>query len=331
MFRMTDIKVSCRGSGRVLFIGSLPEPTTGQSLACKVFLDELHKRYCVDVVNLSKASFKQGVNSWARILEVLKILRHVWKSSSTADVIYFTVSQSLAGNAKDLLIYSICFSRLDRMIIHLHGGAGMRQLMRGSFGLTRRLNEFFLKRLAAIIVLGQRDTVVFAGAEHQKDMKIVPNFAEDFLFSHPEQIQAKFDHALPLRILFLSNLLPGKGYTELFESFAALSPLNREMIQIAFAGAFESEAQKIQFLSLIAPFPQLRYHGTVHGEQKRALFSDAHVFCLPTYYPYEGQPISILEAYAAGCAVITTDHSGIFDVFADGINGFAVEKRSVAD
>ena len=67
---------------------------------------------------------------------------------------------------------------------------------------------------------------------------------------------------------------------------------------------------------------------TISGEAKRSLFAGAHVFCLPTYYPYEGQPISILEAYAAGCSVITTDHSGIFDIFADGVNGYAVEKQS---
>jgi glycosyltransferase involved in cell wall biosynthesis len=52
------------------------------------------------------------------------------------------------------------------------------------------------------------------------------------------------------------------------------------------------------------------------------------VFCLPTYYPYEGQPISILEAYATGCVVVTTEHSGIPEVFTDGVNGFAVKPRS---
>ena len=65
------------------------------------------------------------------------------------------------------------------------------------------------------------------------------------------------------------------------------------------------------------------------GEKKRRLFAEAHVFCLPTYYSYyEGQPISILEAYASGCVVITTDHGGICDIFKDKINGFRVEKRS---
>jgi glycosyltransferase involved in cell wall biosynthesis len=131
-------------------------------------------------------------------------------------------------------------------------------------------------------------------------------------------------------MLFLSNLLPGKGHTELVLAFAALAPEVRDSLHIDFAGGFESEEAKQGFLAAIAPHAQIAYHGTVQGEQKGALFAAAHVFCLPTYYPYEGQPISILEAYAAGCAVITTDHSGIFDTFSDGINGMAVERRSVA-
>jgi len=35
-----------------------------------------------------------------------------------------------------------------------------------------------------------------------------------------------------------------------------------------------------------------------------------------------------LEAYASGCVVITTDHSGIRDIFKDRINGFEVQKKS---
>jgi len=110
----------------------------------------------------------------------------------------------------------------------------------------------------------------------------------------------------------------------------ALDERARDAVTIDFAGEFESEAQKSQFLDRIEGFMQLRYHGVVHGDRKRQLLHGAHVFCLPTYFPYEGQPISLLEAYAAGCAVITTDHSGIFDVFTPEVNGYEVEKRSPA-
>lgn len=129
-------------------------------------------------------------------------------------------------------------------------------------------------------------------------------------------------------MLFLSNLLFGKGHWEIVEGFSQLPPVERDKIRIDFAGRIDSVDEHERFLSAIESYPQLRYNGVVHGEEKKALLANAHTFLLPTYYPYEGQPICILEAYASGCAVITTDHSGIFDTFSDGVNGIAVEKMS---
>jgi glycosyltransferase involved in cell wall biosynthesis len=319
---------------RILFIGPLPEPVTGMSLACQVLFDDLKTRHAVDVVNLSKAGFAQGADSIHRVLEVASLLGQVARLRSNADVIYFTIAESRAGNAKDLAIYLLCLGKLDRMVIHLHGGAGIRELLRDRASLTSRLNGFFLKRLGGIIVLGQRHLPIFAGTVAPDRLHIVPNFAEDAIFSTPVAINGKFSHeftpASPLRLLFLSNLLPGKGHAELVAAFGLLEPEIRDRLRIDFAGGFEADEHKSAFLASIKDQPQLAYHGSVRGAAKIDLFQNAHVFCLPTYYPYEGQPISILEAYAAGCAVITTDHSGIFDVFSDAVNGFGVEKKSAA-
>jgi glycosyltransferase involved in cell wall biosynthesis len=315
---------------RMLFIGPLPEPVTGQSLACRVLLDGLPPWYQVDLVDLSKKEFVQGVSSWSRVVEVLRILGAVWRSRSHADAIYFTVSQSLAGNAKDLVIYALCRSRLDRMVIHLHGGAGMRRILQGS-GLQRWLNTVFLRQLGAAIVLGESQRAIYRGAVPDEKIHVVPNFAEDAMFTTVDRIEAKYDRVNPFRILFLSNLLPGKGHDELVDAFLGLDADLKATIRLDLAGAFESVRQHEALLARISADDRIQYHGPVAGERKRDLFHNAHLFCLPTYYPYEGQPISLLEAYASGCAVVTTGHSGIPDVFRDRVNGLQVAPRSVPD
>lgn len=313
---------------KILFIAPLPPPVTGQSLATRVFFDELIKFHQVDVINLSKESFEQGVNSFERIIQVVMILKEVLRKKKGVDMIYFTISESFAGNIKDILIYLICFNKLSKMIIHLHGGAGMRHIMRDQSSFLRPINRFIISRLGGIIVLGQYHVDIYSNIVPSGEIHIVPNFAEDYLFLKEEEIKGKFDRIQPLRILFLSNLIHGKGHNELVDAYLALDDNLKKRVIIDFAGGFASEIQKSEFLEKIQGNRQLYYHGLVGGAEKKDLFTRAHIFCLPTYYPYEGQPISILEAYATGCVVITTDHSGIRDVFKDKINGYEVQKRS---
>ena len=58
------------------------------------------------------------------------------------------------------------------------------------------------------------------------------------------------------------------------------------------------------------------------------LLNQADIFCLPTYYR-EGLPRSLVEACAAGCAIVTTDVPGCREVVVDGLNGLLVQPRNI--
>ena len=53
------------------------------------------------------------------------------------------------------------------------------------------------------------------------------------------------------------------------------------------------------------------YDGPITGRRKAEAFEWAEVFVLPSRYPFEGQPLSLLEAMSAGSRSVSTDHSGI--------------------
>jgi len=311
---------------KILFIAPLPPPVTGQSLASKVFFDELSKHHDVEAINFSKTGFEHGINSWARIGQIFMIIKEIWFKKRKADIIYLTISESLAGNIKDLLIYLICFRDLRKMVIHLHGGS-IRKLVFDRHKLLFKVNKFFLRRLGSVIVLGQSHVDIFSGAIPEDRIKIVSNCAEDYMFADEAGIKAKFANPAPLKIIFLSNLISGKGHNELVDAFMMLDENAKKRIAIDFAGSFESEPQKAEFLEKIRGHEQIRYHGIVHGAEKQNILAGAHVFCLPTGL-LEGQPISILEAYASGCVVVTTNQGGIRDIFKDKINGFEIQKDS---
>lgn len=312
---------------KILFVAPLSPPVTGQSIACEALLEELRKRHAVEVVNFSKGNLRQGINSFARIDEVLITLKEIRRKISDTDVIYLTLSASIAGNLKDFFIYAICFKKLGNMVIHLHGG-GIRKLIFDKFWVLYHINKFFLSRIGAAVVLSRSLVRIFDGMIPPERIYTVSNFAEDDMFLTVDDIRRKFANLSHLKILFLSNLIPGKGFEELAEAYNLLDSSLQRKVQIDFAGDFESESQKRLFLNKVKKTPGLCYHGVVLGGEKKKLFAKAHIFCLPTYYYYEGQPISILEAYAAGCAVMTTDHGGIADIFEAGKTGFYVEKKS---
>jgi glycosyltransferase involved in cell wall biosynthesis len=309
---------------RILFIAPLPPPINGQALASDVFLKELQKRN--EVIVIDTAKHRERISTIIkRMVEVLGIVYRIYSHRRGIDLIYLTISESLAGNARDLLTYLICYNHLDRMVIHLHGGASMTHLMNRT--MVGWINRYFMARLKGIIVLGETQRKIFHNAINPNRLYSVPNFAEDYLFASHNDIRTKYSKKI-LTVLFLSNLLPGKGHTDLLDAYISLTSSYRSLIHLHFAGAFESEPLKRQFLNRIQSLKNVYYHGVVQGEKNRELFLQSQIFCLPTYYSCEGQPISILEAYAAGCVVITTNHSGIKDIFADKQNGYQVDRQS---
>jgi glycosyltransferase involved in cell wall biosynthesis len=195
----------------------------------------------------------------------------------------------------------------------------------------KKINSRFIKSIAGVIVEGPVNYEIFKQIIPKEKIYIIPNFAEDYLFVTDEEINKKFESVDTIEILYLSNLISGKGYDELVDAYISLSLDEQKKIKIKFVGGFEDYESEKSFLKKINALSNIKYLGKfIDGEEKRELYCNTHVFCLPTYYPFEGQPISILEGYATGCVVISSNHSGIPFIFKNEENGFMVEKKSVS-
>lgn len=311
---------------KIVFIAPLPPPVTGQSLVSDVLMSGLKPNHDIVLVNLSKDSLVSGVNHYSRYIEIWHVFREVLKHKKKADIIYLTISASVPGNLRDLLVYLICFRKLNRMIIHLHGGS-FGKLLFDKYPLLKRVNKIFIKRMKGVIVLGESHVSAVDGMIDRKKVHILPNFAFDNLFLSDEQIRNKYKGDTLLRVLFLSHLIDGKGYLDLLNGYKQLDKDLQDKIQLDFAGGFFTPTDQQSFLAEIKSLPNVKYHGIVGGELKQQLLQEAHVLCLPTKY-FEGQPLAILEAYASGCSVVTTEKPGIMDIFTPIQNGFLVEQNS---
>ncbi|MEE2888208.1 MAG: glycosyltransferase family 4 protein [Planctomycetota bacterium] len=317
---------------QVLFMVPLPPPITGQSLACRSFLDALTMTpgVDVDVIDTMKGSLGSRLPGPVHFLRMLKFAWRGRRLGRTADVIYMNPSQSVLGNLKDLMLYWIMGPKnVGKVVLHLHGG-GIRKTVYDRCRFLAWLNRRQLSRMRGLVVLGERLRHVFEGMTQDDRIHVVPNFAPDDLFLDPTEIETKFASLDPIEVLYLSNFNPEKGCFELLAAAEALHARGADGLRFTFAGGFEEPTQEAEIRARIDALPNAELLGVIEGEERRRALARAHVLALPSYYPYEGQPLCLIEAMASGCVLMTSDQGGIPDVFQAGINGYEVQKRSQA-
>jgi glycosyltransferase involved in cell wall biosynthesis len=318
---------------RVLVIAPLPPPATGLSLASRELVSRMRGRHEAVVLDYGKGNLRQGLGGARRLAQVAGFLAQVARRGASADCVYFTLSQSLAGCVKDLLVILIVTRLLRRpLVVHLHG-AGLREVVLDRHRALRAAARVLYRRVDAAIVLGPSLRGVFAGLLPEGRIHVVMNYAEEGFFAAPEAIRAKHARAGGLSVLYLSNLIYEKGYLQAAEALAGFSRRHPEVrLEAVFAGQPEDDSSVDRLREAINGTSGISYRGVARGEERFRLMREADVFILPSFNSFlEGQPLSILEAYAAGCVVLTTRHGGIPDVFGEPDNGFFVQKRSVAD
>lgn len=123
------------------------------------------------------------------------------------------------------------------------------------------------------------------------------------------------------QILFLGRICREKGIQELLDAFFELTNEYPD-IHLYLGGVWEDAGLK-EYAERHAE--QITYLGWVTGEEKCKCLEMCDIFVLPSYF--EGQPVSVLEAMAAGCGVIASGVGGIPQMIADGETGLLTEPR----
>lgn len=128
------------------------------------------------------------------------------------------------------------------------------------------------------------------------------------------------------RILFLGSWLPLKGIRD-FATAAAqvLKACPAAKICVAGTGCGESQVRQSFAEDIAESLEVLPY---VSPAQLTNLYARHNIFVLPSWY--EGMPLSLLEAMAAGLAPVVTNVGGMRDVIRDGVDGRVAPMRDAA-
>jgi glycosyltransferase involved in cell wall biosynthesis len=329
----------------ILLIGSLPQKrATGASLGFESLIDGFKSTPCEPKILYILDSREEkvcGKFSWVRAKDSLIAIFSAWWKIPPQEVLYMTIASSKLGFLRDMMIILFASMFQKRIILHLHGG-GYQDFYENQSKWLQSLIRSTLGKSTNIIVLGEllRDQFNFVPNIESK-IKVIPNGLINKLNPSTGDIKFLPDKDNPIRLLYLSNLIPSKGYFTLLD--ASIDLINNHKVNLIcdFCGEFTQtiiddqslniESQKEEFFQRIKNSgldDRIIYHGTVSGEKKETMLREAHFFVLPTYYPWEGQPISIIEALAFGTPVISTPHKGIPEQVKDGYNGFLVPPNN---
>ena len=313
----------------ILMIGPFPDPVTGQSIANLTVKNAFIKNgHSVEIIDTKSTKIgdmsSQGRLVTATLLKALvqqfQVILYLYRSNGCK--VYITPGQTLLG----FLRYapSILAANIFKynVVLHFHGAYFGKMYEKASV-FTQYLLRIFLARVNRIIVLGPSLKYMFKQSEgiESKTICCANGIPNNLILSGQElrDKHTKHDPSM-IKIIYLSNLIESKGVLDLINAVRHLDESGYS-VSLDICGYLD-QSIKDRFHGCFKSIEHIcAYHGVVHGEKKKNLLAKNEIFCLPTYYPVEGQPISILEAYGQGCAVVTTDQGGIRDVFKDFENG----------
>lgn len=314
---------------KICFIAQFPPPMHGLSKAVETLYNsnlnseiDPHGEFKFEKVNIT--------DNKNFIKNLLKISR------SKADLFYFTISQTKGGNLRDLVIFKLLELQHKKCLIHLHGGYYRQLVDNDMAGWQHKANYRAIKKLSGAIVLSKSLKKIFEGMIDNDKIFVVENCVDEQYLLTDQEIEEKLkalENEKVLHVLWLSNFIRSKGYPFVLEMAKAekerVDAGREKRYHFDFAGKFFEEGEKEYFESYVRDNKlkeYVTYHGIVEGAEKRNLLNECYIFALPTRYPNEGQPISILEAMGNGMFIITTDHAGIPDIVEDGVNGIVIGK-----
>lgn len=331
---------------RVVVVGRFPPPLDGQAVATARLADLLADGrggpFRVGRVDVGAPEGERLVTPGGgpgRAVHFLRLparLRRALAAWPDAPVVWPSISPSPLGHARDLLTVAPAF-RGRPVVAVVHRG-DFERLFRSP--LTAATGRALVRRLRAVVFLTDGLAARCAPFVPAAKRWVVPNTVDDAAVPAPPEVAAaraaragrlateRAAGAGGVRLLYLSGMIPSKGYGDVLEALAALRGRGVEATA-TFAGRWPSAEAEAAFRARAAALgvdAAVRVLGGVSDRAAvRRLYLDADVFVLPTTYPVEAQPLTVIEALAAGTPVVVTRWAGLPEMVDDGGEGAFVD------
>jgi colanic acid/amylovoran biosynthesis glycosyltransferase len=207
------------------------------------------------------------------------------------------------------------------------------------------LQDYPLKLIP--LQLAQCDVIVATSARIKQELESIAGGTLPNLLVKPNAIDTRQyapesrtsrQAADPWQLVCVSRIHPKKGLVYLIEAVAELRRRGCA-IEAHILGEPDShdpesreyDRQVRQRIELLGAGPHIRLEGRKNAGEVRRFLAEADIFVAPSIElpngDKDGIPTALLEAMAAGCAVVSTDAGSIPEVIENGVDGLIVEQR----
>jgi len=307
---------------KLLVFAHPPPPVHGQSLMVRTLLDGLPgaapglEVHCV-APRLSRDAADIGRPRPGKLIPLLgACLRALRLRVRHGPMVFYYVPAPgrRAALYRDWVVLLLCRPFFHALVLHWHAVGLGGWLAAHATPPERWLTRALLGRADLALVLAP-ELADDARALAPRRVAVVPNgLADPSSAARPEPAApAPDDPAAPFELLFLGLGSREKGLFVTLEALALALAREPGGYRLTVAGGFASPGDERAFHARAAALGPgaVRHVGFADEARKRALFATAGLFCFPTAYPHEGQPLVLLEALAHDVPIVTTRWRGI--------------------
>jgi glycosyltransferase involved in cell wall biosynthesis len=185
--------------------------------------------------------------------------------------------------------------------------------------------------------VGKEDILNFYGSYGATSdrVKVLPFLPACYLgvdISESERQRLRRAYRLPERYLFYpAQFWPHKNHARIVQALGLLKQEHNLKIPVVFCGSYTGEIRERTFREVMSLSSQLglekqiHYLGYVPDEDMSGIYAEAVALIMPTFFGPTNIPV--LEAWAFGCPVLTSDIRGIREQVQHA--GILVDPRSV--
>ncbi len=309
---------------RIALVGPLPPPSGGMASQLQQLLACLQSDgHGVELVQTNapyRPAWIGGVRGLRAAARLLPYLLALWHAAGRCQLMHVLANSGWAWRLFAVPAIRIARARGVPVIVNYHGGGAEDFFRSGGEGDLRHLR-------AADAVVVPSDYLRDVFGRFGVMATVVPNVIDTARFRpRPELREAGVFHVVVTR-----NLEPVYDNATALRAFALAAP-RLGPCRLSIAGAGPERADLEALAAQLGVAERVIFTGRIDNAAMPALYQGASVMVNPSRV--DNQPVSILEAFACGVPVVSTNVGGVPRVAEDGRTALLVppgEPQAMAD